>query len=111
MTGHKGIRYALTWLGEACDSTKLAQTLKIRLASGQQLMDIRLVTHIKYQAVYTCIIYSLKSNRQLHRTQIGGEVSAGLGHTIDQKLTNLLAQQQSFFIAQALQILVTADVL
>jgi hypothetical protein len=38
-------------------------------------------------------------------------MSTGFGNTVDQKLSDLLAQQQSFFIAQAQQILVTVDFL
>ena len=48
---HKGIRPALLRLGETGNAAVLPQTRKIRPAAGQQLMHIRLVTHIKHQAV------------------------------------------------------------
>ena len=78
MTGNERIRNAFTWLRKSRHSTKLAQTVKIRLASGQHLMHIRLMTNIEYQTVNFSIIDGLKGDRKLHRAQIGGKVATGL---------------------------------
>jgi hypothetical protein len=52
MTGNKSVRVAFGGLREAGNSAKLTQMIKSRLATGQQLMNIRLVTNIKYQTVF-----------------------------------------------------------
>ena len=52
MSRHEGVRIALRWLGETGQAAVLPQMRKIRLASGQQLMHIRLMPNIKNQAVY-----------------------------------------------------------
>ena len=51
MPRHKGIRIAFRGLGEARHPSELPQMRKIRPATGQQLMNIRLMPHIKNQAV------------------------------------------------------------
>ena len=48
------------------DTAKLAQTAKTRLAICQQLMYIRLMSHIKYQTIFFCIKYGFNRNRQLY---------------------------------------------
>ena len=63
---HKGVGIALLRLWKARHAAEPAQALKIRLAAGQQLMHIRLMTHVKYQAVNGGIKYRLQSHRQLH---------------------------------------------
>ena len=68
VTCHKGIGIAFCRLGEAGHAAVLPQTGKIRLASRQQLMDIRLMTHIKTQAVFPGIIYGFNGNGQLYHT-------------------------------------------
>ena len=74
-------------------------------------MDIRLMTNIKYQAVFHCIKYGLDSDRQLNNTQIAGQMAAGLGYAGDQKFPNLRTESGTFFVREAKQILVTVNVL
>ena len=78
MTSNEGIGFTFAGFGKTGDAAKLTQMLKIRLASGQHLMDIRLVTHIKYQAVFHCIENGLNGDGKLHNTQIGCQMTAGL---------------------------------
>ena len=66
MTCHKSIGIALCRLGEAGHAAVLPQTGKIRLASRQQLMDIRLMTHIKNQAGFPGSRYGFNGNGQLY---------------------------------------------
>ena len=66
MAGHKRVMHALAGLWKAGKAAVLPQAGKIRLATCQQLMDIRLMTHIKNQAVFPGIIYGFNGNGQLH---------------------------------------------
>ena len=66
MSRHEGVRITLRWLGETGQSAVLPQMRKIRLASGQQLMHIRLMPNIKNQAVYLGIKNGLDGHAQLH---------------------------------------------
>ena len=95
MAGNKSICLTLTGLWEPCDSAKLAQARKIRLASCQQLMNIRLMTNIEYQAVFLGIKHSLKGDRQLNNTQIGSQMAPGQGNAGDHELTDLFTQSKS----------------
>ena len=92
MTGHKGIRHALRWLGEAGNAPELPQTGKCRLASRQQLMNIRLMTHIKNQAVLFRIINRFNGYRQLNHTQVSGQMAPGLRYMVDEKFPDLPAE-------------------
>ena len=80
MACNKGIGIAFSGLGEARHTPKLPQSGKIRLAPGQQLMDIRLMTNIKYQTVLFRVKDGFNGYRQLNNTQVGGNMSAGLGN-------------------------------
>ena len=78
--GHLASNLGIVELSVAIET--VFDTMKDRLASGQNLMDIRLMTHIKYQAVNFSIINGFQGNRKLHRAQIGGKVAAGFGNPV-----------------------------
>ena len=111
MTGHEGIGIAFTGLGEAGDAAELPQTAKIRLASGQQLMDIRLMTHVENQTVGYGIVYGFDGHRQLHGTQVGGQVAAGLGHMGHQEIPDLRAELGPLAVGEPDQVIVTVNIL
>ena len=67
MARDKGVGRALRGFGEAGHAPKLPQMRKIRPAASQQLMDIRLMTNVKNQAVDHCIKNSLNGNGKFHR--------------------------------------------
>ena len=92
MACRKGIGITFRRLRKTSHSAELAKLLKIRLAAGQQLMDIRLMTHIKNQAVFMGIIYGLQGHGKLHNAQIGGQMATGFADTADQKFTDLGAK-------------------
>ena len=64
----------------------------IRLATGQQLMDIRLMAYIENQAVIHRIKNSFNGDRKLYGTQITGEMPAGSGDAVNEKFTDLIAE-------------------
>ena len=50
----------------------------------QHFMRIALVTHIKDQAVFRRVIYTVQRNGQFHRAEIGSKMSAGFRYIMDQ---------------------------
>ena len=62
----KSVCAALLRLGEAGNTAVLPKMRKARPAACQQLMHIRLVTDVEYQAVSIRIKYGFDSNAQFH---------------------------------------------
>ena len=89
MSGNKSIRIALVGLGESGQSLKHTKPLKSRLATGQKLMDISLMTHIEHQTVLSGIKNGFNGNGQLHHAQIGRKMAAGLCQVSDYEITDL----------------------
>ena len=89
MSGNKGIAVALMGLGEAGHPLKHTKPLKSRLATGQQLMDISLMTHIEHQTVLSGIKNGFNGDGQLHHAQIGRQVAAGLRQMSDYEIPDL----------------------
>ena len=56
MTGYECIRIAFAGLRETGHSTELSQMIKIRLPSGEHFMNIGLMSHIEYEAVFLRIV-------------------------------------------------------
>ena len=66
VTGNKSVRCAFLRLRKTGNAAVLPQTRKARLAAGQQLMHIRLVTDVEYQAVGIRIKYGFDGDAQLY---------------------------------------------
>ena len=109
MTGHKRITVTFRGFGETSNAAKGTQCIKIRLAASQQLMHIRLMTYIEYQAVFFSIKYSFDRHSQFHNAKIGCQMTAGLRYMFDQKTANLLAQLATLTIIQRQQIFMTIN--
>ena len=111
MSRHEGVRIALRRLGKTGQAAVLPQMRKIRLASGQQLMHIRLMPNIKNQAVYLGIKNGLDGHAQLHHAQVSGQMSAGFGNVGDQKLPDLPAELGSLPVIQSGKVVMAVDFL
>ena len=109
MTGNKSICITFRRLRKSGHTAVLPQMRKIRPATCQQLMDIRLMTDVKYQTVFHCIKNGFDCYSQFHRTQITGQMSAGFGNTVNQEFANLLTQLCTFFLSKLQQVFVTVD--
>ena len=89
---HKGVVLTLRRIGEAGDATLLAQGIKPLVPIGQQLVGIALVSHVPDDSVLRGVEHLMQRHRQFHGAQIGGQMSAGAGHRVDQLLPQLGAQ-------------------
>ena len=74
-------------------------------------MHIALVSHIEHQAVFLGIEYPVDGHRQLHRSQVGGQMAAGFGHMLHQELPQLPAQGLQLFPVQGLHVRRGMDIL
>ena len=100
MSGHEGVAFTLVGLGEAGHALKHTKPLKSRLATGQQLMDISLMTHIEHQTVLSGIKNGFNGDGQLHHAQIGRQMAAGLCHRGNNEITDLRCQNRALGIGQ-----------
>ena len=109
--GNKCIAVAFRRLGEAGNSAKLPQMCKIRPATGQQLMHIRLMTNVKNQAVHHGIKNGFNGDSELHRSKISGQMPAGLTDAGNQKFPDFPAQLFPLGVIQPQKILMAVDFL
>jgi hypothetical protein len=111
VTCHEGVGDALTGLGETGHTAELTQTIELRLTTGQDLMDIGLMSYIEDQTVRSGIIYRFQCHGKLHGAKIGGKMTSGPGDPIDQELSDLLTKLDPFLIVQTQKVLVALDIL
>ena len=88
----KAVMLALSAEHKAVQSTGLTDGVKALLASGEQLVDVTLVADVEDEAVFRGIEDIVHGDGQLDHAQVGADMSAGLGYTEDQPLTNLLGE-------------------
>ena len=92
VSGHKGVVDALAGLGKAGDAAELPQMGHLLPPSGEDLMHIALVAHIKDQPVPGGVEHPVDGHGQLHRAKVGGQMPAGAGDIVDQLLPQPGAQ-------------------
>ena len=78
--------------------------MKLLLPSRQQLVHIRLMTHVKHEAILWRIKDKMHRQRQFHHTQIGPNVPTRLRHPHNQPRPYLLGQLRQLRNRQLLHI-------
>ena len=78
MTGNKSIVLTLVGVRETGNTIQLPQLGKALTAAGQQLVGLALMAHIKHDLIRGGGQHPVQSHRQLHGTQIGCQMAAGL---------------------------------
>ncbi|MPM75994.1 hypothetical protein SDC9_122989 [bioreactor metagenome] len=74
---HKRVVSALIGLWKSGKAAELPQSAEQLPAACQSLVDIALVAHVEHQPVIGGIEHPVDRHRQLHHTQIGGQMPAG----------------------------------
>ena len=92
MTDAKGIVGAFVPLGETSDTAFAPQGFHPGSTAGQNLVRIGLMAHIPDQAILWRVKHIMQSDGQFHGAQIGGEMPPGLGHGLDEELTQFAGQ-------------------
>ena len=88
----KGVVRALSPLRKTRDTAQLAQRVHAVTAAGEDLVGIGLVAHVPHQAVFRGVEHMVQGHGQLHRSQVGAEVPAGLRNALQYKTTQLGGQ-------------------
>ena len=71
-------------------------------STGQQFMDIALMTDVKNQFVLRRVENAVQGNRELHHAQVRPEMTADLRKHVDQFVPNLLCELREPFFLKAL---------
>ena len=100
----KNIVLALIGPFKAGKTVFCAQSGKLAVAPGQQLMGIGLVAHIEYDLIPWRIKHAVQRNRQLHHPQVRGQMAARLGNGFHQHLANFSGQLTQAIFLQLLYI-------
>ena len=104
MPGDEGVMLALPGFRKTREPAELPQGGKQLLPSGKGLVDVALVAHIKDQPVGGGVKHTVDRHRQLHRSQVGGQMAAGLGDILDQKFPQFAAQDRQLRPVQGFHI-------
>ena len=76
---------------EAGNPIGAAQRIKRRRPTGQELVGVALMPHIKDDLILRAVKGSVQRHRQFHQSQIRGKVPAGVRHIFYNKFTQLPA--------------------
>ena len=83
MTGTEGIVLAFAALREAGKTAVLAQRRKLLPASGNNFMDIGLMTYVENNLIFRCIKNLMQGQSQLYYAQIRRQMAAGVRNNAD----------------------------
>ena len=109
MAGYKSIVRTFIGLWKAGKTAQLPQSTEKRLTTGEDLMRVALMPHIKDQPVLSGIKHPVDGHRKLHHTQVGGQMPTGLGNALDEKRAKLPAKLLHLFIIQIFYVLRIMD--
>ena len=104
MARDKGIVFTFVVLGESGDPPLLTQRRKALSAPGQQFMRVALVPHIPDNLICRAVKNPVERNCQLHRPQIGGQMSPCLRRCLNQRFSYLCTQRLQLFKRKIFQI-------
>ena len=83
---------------------RLLDGMKLRAASGQDLVRIGLMAHIPHQAIVGGIENVVQRDGEFDGAQAGGEVSTARAHALNQELAQLGRQLNELRLGQQAQI-------
>ena len=70
MTCDEGIVFALLRRGKTADSILLAKRVKRLRASGQHLVHVALMSHVKYDFILRTVEHIMNRDRQFHDSKV-----------------------------------------
>src|SRR5450759_4516150 len=103
MSAIEDIVFRLRAPWEATDAAQLAQGPELRIASGQQLVGIRLVARVPHDSVARRLQDAMQGDRQLDHTKRRAEMPSGPGNGRDDVFTDLGGQRLELIVAEAAQ--------
>ena len=88
----EGVEFAFATLRETGEATQLAKGWHAVTPPGENFVRVSLVPYVPHDPVVGGVEHIVQGHSQLHGAQVGTEVSAGLGHTLQQKGPQLVGQ-------------------
>ena len=82
----------------------LAELLELGLASGDDLVDVRLVAGVPEDRVGRRVEHPVQGERELDRTEVRAEVAGVVGHGGDDEVADLAGQFVEFVVGEIAQI-------
>ena len=92
MSRFKGVAGTFAPLGKAGNAAEGAQGVEHLIPPRQQLMHIALVSHVKDDLIFGDVKHAVQRQCQLHHPQIGGQMSAAMGHRVNDLPANFRCQ-------------------
>ena len=83
MAGAKGIMLTFTALGEAGKAAVLTQRRELFPASGDNFMDIGLMTYVENNLIFRRIENLMQGQSQLYHAQVRRQMAAGVRNNTD----------------------------
>ena len=77
---------------EAVEAAGLADGLKPVAAAGENLVDVGLVADVEEDLVFGRVEDGMQGQRELDHAEIGAEMAAGFGESLDEEVANLLGK-------------------
>jgi hypothetical protein len=78
--------------------------------AGEDFVRVGLVAHVPHDAVFRRVEHIVQRNGQLHRAQVGAEVTARAGHALQHVLAQLGGQPRQLRARQGPQVRGLVDV-
>ena len=100
----EGVVLALGAPREARQPLILAQRGHLLAPAGEDLVRIGLMPHVPHQPVTRRVEHVVQRDGQLHRAQVGRQVTARARHGIDDVIPQLVGQRRQLLAAQAAQV-------
>ena len=95
---------ALVTARETAQAAELAQRAHAVAAAGEDLVRIGLVADVPDDAVFRRVVDVMQRYRQLDGTEVGAEVSSGLGDAVQQECPQLVGQGLQLLARQMAQV-------
>ncbi len=102
--GAEGVELALDAARKAADATELTQAAHAVAPTGEDFVRVGLVAHVPHQAVVRRVKHAVQGDRQLNGAQIGTQVTAGLGHAVENVVAQFVGQWLELVARQAAQV-------
>ena len=102
--GAEGVVFAFVAARETADAVQLAQRVHAVAPAGEDFVGVGLVAHIPDQPVFGCVEHVVQRHGELHRAQIGAEVTTGARHALQQETAQLVGQRRQLLAREAAQI-------
>ncbi|MDT4868863.1 hypothetical protein FQZ97_1038520 [compost metagenome] len=100
----EGVVFAFLAARKTADAALLAQAVHALAAAGEDLVRVGLVAHVPDQAVLGGVEHVVQRHGEFHRAQVGAEVAAGLGHTVDHEGPQFIGQRMQLRTGELAQI-------